>query len=192
MELKAFLDTPTELLGACASKEQLRALLALWREVPERAQGWVLEAVETESVENLLRVPGALWPHVANKLTMLRLIEIRDAPCLPWIVNIVREHAGEEQELEKVMSIPTRLLLAFSRRADLEWALDLAETAPLAAGAAGGNEELQRAHTNKFVGDSHKSTLDVLSNAALQKMLCKRSQLEEELKALESKIHDHK
>ena len=110
---------------------------------------------------------------------------------MPWIVQIVEER---QYRLDDIMMIPTRLLYAFKGKNDLEWALKLADYSQakhsvLSSGSAE-DELIRRTHTNAFVMDSHKSTLDILQNAALQKMLYKREKLEEELKSIEAKIKD--
>ena len=168
-------------------------------ELPKRVElkeyiDWISELICLDSIAsigNILEIPKSLWPEIMSKQTLARLLEIRGAKCMPWIVQIVEER---QYRLDDIMMIPTRLLYAFKGKNDLEWALRLADYSQakhsvLSSGSAE-DELIRRTHTNAFVMDSHKSTLDILQNAALQKMLYKREKLEEELKSIEAKIKD--
>lgn len=140
------------------------------------------------SVETLVQLPRPLWTRVRSKTALTRLLEIREARCLPWIVEIVEEHQQEDM-LDNIMMIPNRLLFAFKGKQDLEWALNLSEYSQAKNSVMNEDIDLvQRTLTNNFIRDSHKNTVGMLQSAAMQKMMYKRGQLEEELKALESKI----
>lgn len=223
--LQAFTGAPNELLAACVSKEDLSDLMDLIAMLAEddfapasvdmqQSQSasdldkerkteaaeyikWITELVADQSgtVAQITAVPRPLWTHVQSKTTLARLLELKGAACLPWIVELVTELEDEDM-LDRAMCIPTRLLYAFKSKGDLEWALNLSDYSNakhfslMTSAVAQGADPVKRSATNNFIHESHRGTLTVLQNAALQKMMYKRGQLEEELKSLEAKIND--
>ena len=168
---------------------------------------------------SLLLVPRPLWPRL-DKSSLARLLEIKvrhcffpsawefadlprlffslsqDAKCLPWMCEILEANEeGEEREgkgaFEMFLGIPNRLIFAFTSKEDLQWALKLSNYSEvkqreMMQSSRDPTDAVQR----DFINSSHKRTMDVLQNAALQKMMYKKGQLEEELKSLEAKIND--
>ncbi|QDZ23184.1 guanylate cyclase [Chloropicon primus] len=200
-------DMLAELL-ASRPEEEMIAFVDVAVAVEEKHLIWMSELCgdNLASVEELLLLPRSLLFEALGSTTrenLQRLLEIRKTQCLPWIAELVEEGGGNDgsaedgdagsppYSLSKILDIPRRLLLSFTKKEDLKWALSLSEYSHTKHSGHQGNEDpIKRAHTNSWINQGHVSTLGVLQNAALKKMLLKKDQLQEELKSIEAKIQD--